>query len=262
MVLFAVIAIQPNAIYAQQTTPRKANTLKVKEEPKLPVVQIDFQYTYQQPFGMLNERFGGFNAIGIGASYRAVNALTVGFDLSALWGGNVKDNGRLDSITGPTGSLIDNNGNPAVMRLYMLGYHSNAYLGYLVRTSRANPNNGVMLRLGAGFLQHRIRYQHTINVMPQLEDDMFKGYDQLTYGFMTTQFIGYQYSSLVKIVNFWGGIELSQGFTQNRREFDYATRMPDTEPRRDFLIGFKAGFMIPIFLHGKGAREGSEIFFN
>jgi hypothetical protein len=241
---------------------RTAKVSRYNKEPNLPVVQLDFNYTYQKPYGLLAQRFSGFNAVGAGVSYRNDKGVLIGFDFSALWGGGIRENGTMDSMIGPSGSLIDNDGNFSVIRLYGLGYHSNVFLGYLFKLHKNNPNSGIVLRAGAGYLQHKIRHQHTLSIVPQLEGEMFKGYDRLTYGFMTTQFLGYQYSSVLLTLHVWGGIELSQGRTYNRRGYNYDTRSFDNELRRDNLIGFKAGIMIPIFLHGRGQRDGSEIYFD
>ena len=244
-----------------QTQPR-SKQMRFDEEPSLPVVQLDFNYTFHQPFGLLNERFSVFNAIGAGASYRWENRLMVGFNFSTLWGGGVKENGTLDSMTGPSGGLIDNNGNIAIVKLFILGYHTNAFAGYLFPTSNKNPNSGFLFRTGVGFFQHKIRHQYTINIMPQLEKDLDHGYDRLTNGVIFTQFLGYQYSSVLKKVHFWGGVELTNGFTKNRRGFNYDTRQYDNKTRNDNLISFKVGFMIPIFQYGRGEKEGKEIYFD
>jgi hypothetical protein len=235
---------------------------KYNKEPRLPVVQIDFNYTNYHPQSELSKRFGMTNGFGIGASYRWEQRIIAGFEFSPLWGGNVLENSGLDSITGPSGGLIDNNGNIGIVRLYMFGYHGNAYLGYLFNTHSKNPNTGILVRSGVGYLQHKIRHQHSINIMPQLEGEMIKGYDKLTSGIMYSQFIGFQYSSILKSIHFWAGISYDFAYTVNRRGYNYDTRSYDTNVRKDQLLGFKIGAMIPIFLHGKGEKEGSEIYFD
>jgi hypothetical protein len=246
-----------NPIWGQ--APRKNKHLRFDSEPILPVVQIDFNYALHRPYGLLSERFGLINAIGAGSSYRAANGLLFGFNFSTLWGGQVKENGMADSLGGPSNQLIDLNGNIAFVKLFSTGYHGDAFLGYLFKLN--NPNSGIVLRAGMGFLQHKIRFQYTTNMMPQFENDRVKGYDRLTNGHTYTQFIGYQYSSVLKRIHLWAGIEHTLGITQNRRGFNYDTRQFDTEVRRDNLLSFKAGFMIPIFLYGKGEKQGAEIFF-
>jgi len=48
-------------------------------------------------------------------------------------------------------------------------------------------------------------------------------------------------------VNFRAGIEIEEGFTQNRRTINYDTKLPDTEMRLDMLISFKLSWNLPIF---------------
>jgi len=240
----------------------RAQQKRFTQEPHLPVVQLEFNYAYFQPFGLLNQRYGYFSGFGAGVSYRWENKWMVGYNFSAIWGGGVKENTALDSIIGPSGSLIDNNGNLAIVRLFSRGYHTDAYVGYLLTTKKKNPNSGFVFKAGFGYLEHKIKYHHTINIMPQLQDGMYKGYDRLTSGVMLTQFIGYQYSSYLKRVHFWGGFELTEGFTKNRRKFNYDTRQFDTKLRIDNMIAFRIGFMIPMFQYGKGEKEGSEIYFD
>lgn len=253
MLLIGVI----NSIGAQ--APKNNKHKRFETEPRLPVVQLDFNYALHKPYGLLANRFGLINGIGAGVSYRNTAGLIVGFNFSTLWGGQVKENGIMDSLGGPSNQLIDANGNIAFVKLFSTGYHSDAFLGYLFKFQ--NPNSGIIVRAGMGFLQHKIRHQYTTNMMPQFENDRVKGYDRLTNGYSFTQFIGYQYSSVLKRIHLWAGIEHTLGYTQNRRGFNYDTRQFDTEIRRDNLITLKAGFMIPIFLYGRGDKQGAEIFF-
>ncbi|MCO6494339.1 MAG: hypothetical protein J5I91_01485 [Bacteroidetes bacterium] len=264
VLLFLILLFGLGTTLFSQTPGKKsrAQNKRLTTEPHLPVVQIDFNYAFHQPMGLLNERFTNFNGVGIGASYRWESKVLVGFNFGAMWGGGVKENNTLDSLIGPSGNLIDNNGNLAIIRLFSRGYHTDAFVGYLLNTRKKNPNSGFIFRVGAGYLEHKIKYQHTLNIMPQLENGMYKGYDRLTSGFMLTQFVGYQYSSYLKRIHFWGGIELSEGFTKNRRGFNYDTRQFDTKLRKDNLLTFRIGIMIPIYRYGRGEKEGTEIYFD
>jgi hypothetical protein len=235
--------------------------IQYTSEPQIPVVQFDFQYTFRQPLGLLNKRFGPINGVGAGVSYRTINGLIIGADFSPLWSDKVKETQSLDSITGPSGYLIDNNGNIAIIRRYMFGFHGQLFLGYLFKIKRDNPHTGIVIRSGFGFLQHKIRHQFTQNIMPQLEGDMYKGYDRLTRGTMFTQYIGYQYSSALRPLHLWGGITFDNATTYDLRGYNYTTRTFVNEKRIDRMVGIRAGVIIPLFLHGKGRGEASEIYF-
>ena len=52
-------------------------------------------------------------------------------------------------------------------------------------------------------------------------------------------------------LNFLLGIELVQGITQNRREFNFDTRMRDDENKLDLLFGIKFGWTLPFEIGGR-----------
>jgi hypothetical protein len=47
--------------------------------------------------------------------------------------------------------------------------------------------------------------------------------------------------------NFFAGFEFTEGFTQNRRGFNFDTMQRDDLKRRDILYGVRVGWSIPIF---------------
>jgi hypothetical protein len=110
--------------------------------------------------------------------------------------------------------------------------------------------------LGVGYLQHKIKIDYRDGTVYQLSEEMRKGYDRLHTGIATRQFIGYQYFGKRNLMNFYGGFEFNQGFTKNRREFNYDTRSFDKERKFDFLYGFKVGWVIPF-----RSRETEEFYY-
>ena len=233
-----------------------------KNEPASDVVQINFHYTYFTPFADLADRFGNFSGIGIGGSYRMLKGWNVGAWITPMWGGDVRNANLFDSMVGPTGELIDNNGNVAVVIAFMRGMQIQGHIGKLFKISKKHPHTGIMYQLGGGFMQHKIKFQHTINVLPQLENDMYKGYDRLSNGFQLTQYLGVQFSSRRKSMHFFLGAELGTLYSVNRRGYNYDTRQYDTGQRRDVTLGLKAGAFIPIYILKKGMSEDGEDFYN
>ncbi len=77
-------------------------------------------------------------------------------------------------------------------------------------------------------MQHKLKYNFAKDLLPQLEGDYVKGYDRLSNGFMTYQFIGYQHMDPRQYVSLIGGVEFYQGYTQSRRGYNYDTRTFDT----------------------------------
>ena len=46
------------------------------------------------------------------------------------------------------------------------------------------------------------------------------------------------------LINFFGGVDLTQGWTKSLRKFNYDTGMPDNKVHSDFLYGFRVGWII------------------
>ena len=100
---------------------------------------------------------------------------------------------------------------------------------------------------GGGFVQHKIRIQDNGNSAPQIAPPYTAGYDRLTNGLALTQFVGYQIVSRDKTINFFLGLDFTEGFTRNRRGFNFDTRQADTQKRLDILYGARVGGSIPLF---------------
>src|SRR5690554_7147117 len=75
-----------------------------------------------------------------------------------------------------------------------------------------------MIKVSAGYLWHKLRIETQEDEVPQLEGEYLKGYDRLTIGVNTSQFLGYNYMADRGILNFYAGVYFQQGFTRNQRE--------------------------------------------
>lgn len=215
-------------------------------------------YGRHQSVGILNERFGGSNTIGFNTSYKFGKNWQANFQINALFGSVVKENGMFDSISNNGTELLDVNGNFAEIRLYQRGYMWHFDFGKIIPLSPLNKNSGLLMTAGLGFMEHKIKFFHQRDVLPQLEGDYFKGYDRLTNGLMWRGFVGYQRIDDEQMLNFMAGLEWMHGFTQNRRSFNYDTRTADLRKRNDLLIGIKIGVMIAIQGRKAGTKKGQE----
>jgi hypothetical protein len=77
--------------------------------------------------------------------------------------------------------------------------------------------------------------------------DLKKGYDRLTGGLAITGFAGYLYLSENKLANFYAGFEYNQGFTNGLRGYQYDKMSSDNLKRNDIQIGFRAGWILPLY---------------
>ena len=64
-------------------------------------------------------------------------------------------------------------------------------------------------------------------------------YDGLSNGLSASLFIGWMHMSEKDKGHFYTGLDLTNGFTQNRRSYNYNVDGPITKPRNDFLMGLK-----------------------
>lgn len=226
-----------------------------KFEPKQ-ILLFDITLKQQYPGGDMAKRFGRDASIGLDVSYKTPGNWVFGMGGHFMFGNTVHEKGILDSLKGPTGEIIDENGQFAVVGLDQRGMYLGASVGKIISFGGVNKNSGLIVSLGGGYLQHRIRIYSTKTV-PQLTDQYKKGYDRMTGGPAATQYIGYRFLDPKKRVNFSLGFEFTEGFTQNRRSYNFDTQIRDTQKRLDLLYSLKLALTVPIFF--KKATE--EEFF-
>jgi hypothetical protein len=215
---------------------------------------ITASYAYQVPGGDLAKRFGNNSNIGGSIIFKTKKNWTFGVDGSYIFGGNLREGNMFDSIAGKANNgvgryIIDASGEFADIRVYERGYNLSLNVGKIISNKHIspNPNCGIMVQLSAGFLQHKIRIEDIGNKTPQMTDPYKKGYDRLTNGISATGFIGYIYLSNRRLVNFFGGFEFTQAWTENRRTTDFDTMKHDDTKRIDQLWGLRVGWVIPLY---------------
>lgn len=211
------------------------------------VVLIDVTYTLQSPGGDLSDRFGLNSAVGGSFYYKTKSNWLIGASGNFMFGSDVKERTMLDGFRDENGGILGTTGLYANVLLYQRGFNLEARVGKIFPWFGPNPNSGIMVTAGVGFLQHKIRFEDSVEEVPLLLDDNAKGYDRLTNGLMISQFIGYRYLGNRRLMNFIAGIEVMEAFTRNRRQFNYDTRSEDNESRLDLLYGFRIGFTLPLY---------------
>lgn len=208
---------------------------------------LGFSFGYHQPGGDLYDRFGPHTDIGFSFLYKTKKNLLIGIHGSYLFSNNVKETGILDSLRDSNGFIINQNGQYAEVRLFERGWNIHAGIGKLFDVWGPNPNSGFFVYAGAGYLQHKIKIDDIGNQSPQLAGDYRKGYDRLTSGLAFTEMAGYIFLSNKRLVNFFAAIELTQGFTQSRRSWDFDLMRRDTQKRIDLAYGVRAGWILPLY---------------
>ncbi len=215
------------------------------EHPNLWMFSVDLGAAV--PGGKLAERFGPFGKVGPSLLYRFHNNLYIDLSAGYLFNSNVKEDTLLRSIMTPDGRIIGSDGLLYLPELQMQGWQVSIRIGKLFE-SRSKPGSGILTMLGAGFLQHRIRYYLSESgTVPQISGEYLKGYDRLSNGIALSEYLGYHYLSSNHLVNFNIGLEMSQALTRNRRGYDYAGNMIDQALRLDMLFAIKASWILPFY---------------
>lgn len=208
---------------------------------------IEFHYSILAPAGDMKNRFGATTNIGLGFLRKTKTNLFWGAEINYLSGSTVKEKYVLDGISTERNQFININGNFADVRMFERGISSYARLGKLFPVFGSNKNSGILVLAGVGFLQHKMHIEVLDDNVPALYKERRKGYDRLSNGLSIQEFIGYYYLHSKYLYNFYVGFDLSQSFTQNRRDWDVYSQSKLEENRKDYLNGIRVGIVFPLY---------------
>ncbi len=214
---------------------------------------LKFSYALQVPEGDLAKRFKWNSNVGLNFSYKTKSKWVFGANGSFLFGNQVLENHILDSLetsttNGPhTGFVINQNGNPEVIRLFERGFAVSLHVGKIFSVFAPNKNSGIIFYGGPTYLQHKIKIYDVGNQVAPIYGIYKNGYDRLSAGFGASEFIGYIFFGNSRIVNFFGGFEFTQAITKSLRGYNYDLMQPDIKIRKDFLYGIRVGWILPLY---------------
>jgi hypothetical protein len=205
-------------------------------------------YSYQFPGGDMADRWGSNSYLGPGFKVKTASNWIFGAEMGFLLGDNFKPGFSIfEDISTSSGNVINGDGVPAVIAIYERGYIITARFGRHIPVIKGQPNSGIVLEIGIGYMQHYLKIDVDNNSAPQLRDDYAKGYDRLTGGFSLSQSVGFVYMGKKRLVNFFGGVEIFEGWTKSKRDYIFDLQAPDNQNRLDLLIGPKIKWIIPIY---------------
>lgn len=207
-------------------------------------------YMLQIPGGDLAKRYG-VNS-NIGGSFMIKNKMNLLLDINGnfIFGSVLKGDAihLFDSIsTSNNQAIINENGEYAKVRTFERGFFVGARIGKIFSFRKPNCNSGILITLGGGYLQHKIRIENDGNNAPQIIGDYKLGYDKLRYGFSASEFIGFIYFSKSQVLNFYAGFEFYQAWTISGRSWDFNLMKKDDGKYFDLLNSFKVGWILPIY---------------
>lgn len=209
------------------------------------------------PLGDLQDRFGSTAQLGVNLARKNKQGWYYGLNFGYHFGQDVTEPGLLQNLLNDEGHILANDGRIAEVNVGMRGYYLGLEGGRVFNVVGPNPNCGILVKGGAGYLHHKIRLEHQYHEITQLEDPYLQGYDRLTNGIAINQFVGYFHMSNNRRINFYLGVEAIQGWTQGRRELYFDTRQPGTASRFDGLLGVRGGWVVHFY-----KRPPREYFFD
>jgi len=221
-------------------------SLPAQKDTAIAVPLVGINFGAQVPGGDLSSRFGPNLRAGGSLLYKTRNNWIFGAESFYLFGKNVKED-VLSQLKTKEGFVIDNEGFPADLRVTQRGFGIYGIVGKIFPIFKDGPNSGLMITIGGGYMQHKVNLYDAQQKIAALKGELKKGYDHLTGGFSTSQFIGYLHLSENRILNFYAGFEFYQVYSQSIRKINYNTGTADVEKRLDLLTGLRFGWILPLY---------------
>lgn len=208
---------------------------------------LGINYTMQLPMGELAQRYGLSYAIGGGVSFKVKHNVIIGIEGAYAFGRNVKNTDLFENITVDGILAIGRDGGLEQISIGQRGFQFKFNVGKIFPFKKPNRNSGILAMVGIGAIQHRIKINVNGGNVVYLDEEYRKGYDRLTAGVLVAPFLGYQYMSLNRRINLYAGVECAIGFTKGLRTWNFDTNTSGEGSSTDILIGFKAGWILPIY---------------
>ncbi|PLX14796.1 MAG: hypothetical protein C0599_18155 [Salinivirgaceae bacterium] len=227
-----------------------AQTIK---DDRMLIPMISANLGYNHSTGDFADRFGESGQVGAGFMLKFKNNILLGVEGNYLFNDDIRSDDYYKYLSNEDGFITNIYGEVGVTAERLSGFTVFGKVGYVIPVLNPNPNSGIFVSAGAGLMQHKIFISDRYKNIPQLSEEYIKGYDRLSNGLMLNQFVGYMFFAEKAIWNFYAGFEFSQGFTQNRRDWDFIEEKKIEATRLDLLYSFKVGWVIS--LHRRMATE-------
>ena len=116
---------------------------------------VAFEYGANGTFGALAERYGFLNHVGLMTGVKTKGNLFFGLNSTFLFGNTVRLTEVFDHLTDSYGNITDINGDIAAVVVFPRGFSSNLTFGKVFSVLSPNPNSGVFIHGGVGYLLHK-----------------------------------------------------------------------------------------------------------
>lgn len=243
-----------NHVFAQDNNEEKKDNNITYDNALIiePIIQVNF------PGADLSKRFGTMFNFGAGIDYKFGKNIYIGAEGAFIFGPKSKESDHIKNTLTESGLIITDDGVLDDVNLSMRGAIMKATAGKSFYFNKEKPSNGILLKFGVGYLQHKILIDVDKRITPQLSGDYAKGYDRLSRGFLLSQYVGLVKLEKGKYVNLSLGLEITEAFTQNARPIDFHLNEKLSEKRVDLMFGIKMTWMIPVYT---GATTTNDYYY-
>ena len=236
-----------------------AQPIKDIKTESIPIAMFQATYALQLPAFDTRDMYGLTNTLGGSFVYKTESNWLFTATGSIIFGNKVKGD-RIsilgEGITTVDGEIIGGSGSMAELTIDQRGFHFQAEAGKLFSCG-PNPNCGVFVQAGLGYLRNRIRVdfpQAMLNTPEVVDGDYQYGYDRMRGGPAVHLESGYLFFSDSRLLNFSVSLEVTYARTRDLRDYDFrvfdGVPVGRTDPRKrynDFYYGIRLSWNIPTY---------------
>ncbi len=207
---------------------------------------ISVAYVYHQPLEDWATRWGNHSSLAFNYDFKLKQGLVLGAGYQFMFGAKLQEENPL-SLVHLEGNLVSNEGLYKVMQTQLRGHNFEGRVGYLFKAKKPNPNSGLLVQLGAGYMFHKILHYYEGEPPRQISGDYLLGYDRGSNGLSLSQRVSYLHLDSRRWLNYSIGLEAIQGFTKFARGYDFASKSTLDIRRNDFMVGIRLAWFLPIY---------------
>ena len=224
-------------------------------------IVVDVSYGVHMVVADLKERFSHAFDVGLKVNYMTPKGWMFSVSGDYLFAERINED-VLSNLREQSGYIIDRQGALTFVKQHMRGFMIQGGVSkFIPFVANKKKRFGVELRLQGGYIQHWVRLKFGGEELLQLMGDYKKGYDRKTSGFVTQQYLGLRYMSTNRRYNFFAGVEVTEGFTRNRRAWNYDQMRADNDPKLDIMVGFRAGVSIPFPIYNYRKQTLEDVIY-
>ena len=213
-----------------------------------------------QPTGAWAKTYAGGGTLHLEPGFKTSKDWLWSLQVRSVYGMRVKiDSSLLGFLTTEDNQILGLSGSYAEVRTEGRGTQIGGQVGRIVPVLGSKPGSGLDLRLGGGWMQHRIHFFNPSGGVPMVYTPYRYGLDRLHRGTYGIQSVGYVHQARSGEFGWSVALEFQQAYMLPQRGFNYDTRLPDTQAKWDYQVGIRALWNLNI-LRAATPSEGPRFY--